>query len=216
VRGAVGSELWRDGIEHLLRAVETALSFHCLAELEIAPRAALALLPRGRREERHSAEDALLDRVDEDAYRKIWGSWLGRERELFVRCARIVGELSWRDVIAIAGPDVKLLAASTRELHRAVRSKAIPPRLEVGKFRVLAAHEGGVRVEGYSDYDPIEVPAELFRVLHRFDGRPTRQVRAELAAEDGVELDDAFLRTLVDFQILVADQRDRADRADRS
>jgi hypothetical protein len=63
-----------------------------------------------------------------------------------------------------------------------------PKRLSVGAFQVVGATAGAVRVVGYSDYDPIEVPSDLIGVLHYFDGGST---------------DDAFLRTLVAFEVLV-------------
>lgn len=204
VRGSVGAVFWRDGVERLLRAVEVALSWHCLVEVGVAPRSMLALTSRGGAEDRRLSNDLLIDEVDDADYAQLWGTWRSREREFFLRCASVVEAMSWNDVIAVAGPDIKLLAASTKELHHEVRSKAIPTRLEIGSIRVVGTTEEGVCVQSYSEYDAIVVPTDLFAVLHRFEGRTVREARALLESEDGIEVDDAFLRTLIDFDILRA------------
>jgi hypothetical protein len=203
VRGGIGGAFWRNGIERLLRAVEADLARHCLVETEIATSAILASLPADGREERRALTDARYDGVDEELYARMWSTWRGRERAFFQRCAGVVSELAWNDVVAIAGPEVKLLARNTKDLYRAVTSPDLPARIKVGRFRVLGASEDSVRVEAYSEYDPVELPAELFAVLHAFDGRTTRQVRATLKKDHGIEFEDDFLRMLVDFDILV-------------
>jgi hypothetical protein len=73
----------------------------------------------------------------------------------------------------------------------------------VGEFQVLETNEGSVRLSSYSQYDPIDVPTELFSILHRFDGRNTRAIIASIRKKDGISLDDDFVRQLVDFGILV-------------
>jgi hypothetical protein len=203
VRGGVGAAFWRDGIERLLRAVEADLARHCLQEAGLPTSAILAALPPDGRGERRANIDAQYDGVDEELYASMWSDWRGKERAFFRRCDDVVAGLTWRDVVAIAGPEVKLLARNAKDLHRAVTSPDLPARIKVGRFRVLGASADSVRIEAYSEYDPVEVPAALFPVLHAFDGRTTRQVRATLKKEHGIELEDDFVRMLVDFDILV-------------
>ncbi len=199
LRGGVGFAFWRGGVEPLIRAIEEEVALHCVAELGVPAGAMGAMFPRKRLPNR----DALIDTVDEGIYTKMWGRWRGRERELFRRSAKIAGALSWSDIVAIAGPEVRLHAASAKESYRALRSKKLPAALRVGTFKVLGVSEAGVRVEAYSDYDLLELPSELMQVLHHFDGRPVREVRRGVARESGVEIDDDFLRMLLDFGILV-------------
>jgi hypothetical protein len=210
VRGGIGAAFWRNGIERLLHAVERDLARHCLLETGLATSAILAALPPDAREERRASSDAQYDGVDEELYATMWSTWRGRERAFFRLCSDVVAELAWDDVVAIAGPEVKLLARNTKELHRAVMAPDLPSRVKVGRFRVLGASAESVRIEAYSEYDPVEVPAALFPVLHAFDGRTTRQVRATLKKEHGIELEDDFVRMLVDFDILVDASRDPA------
>ncbi len=198
-RGALGAELWREGIEKLLASVEDAVAAHCMAELGVDPRGLSAMKPSRKR----PSQGMILDRVDDAKYALMWGSWVGRERELYARAAEIAGALSFHDVLAIAGPQTRLRAANAKRLVREHASKALPKRLRVGDLKTIAPGATTFRAGGYSPYDPIELPTELLGVLHRFDGRPTSVVRAQIAKEDGFDLDVEFLRLLCDFEILV-------------
>lgn len=199
VRGAAGADLWREGIERLLRSAEDAVSLHCLVELGVEPDGLSEMLPQKRK----PPQGEPLDTVDDARYAAMWGRFRGKERALFLRCAEIAGALSFRDVLGVAGPELRLRLTNAKTLLAKARSRALPARVRVGRFTVLGTSDGGVRVEGYSDFDPLELPGSVLGVLHRFDGRPTRDVRAEIQREEGIELDDDFLRLLVDFRILV-------------
>jgi hypothetical protein len=211
VRGTTSVRFWRDGIEGLLRAVEESLARHCLAELGLATDAVLAILPK--RKHAGSRDETPADRVEPATYGRVWGTWAGREQELYKTCARVVEPLTWSEVLAISGPTVRLLAGATRELHRAVLDRSLPATLHVGDFQIVGADGSSVRVSGYSPLDPIDVPKELFSVLHRFDGRSTRAILTSLRKKDGIALDDDFVRTLVDFGILV-ESRDHPARTE--
>jgi hypothetical protein len=197
-RGAVSSRFWHEGIETLLRRVEADLARHCLLAIGLDGATVLgALPPLGPRPTPASAPD------EAEAYRRAWGPWLGRERELYAKAAAIVDPLSWADVLAICGPEVRLRAAVARHLHALVTSADMPARLVPGPITVVGASGDGVKVTGYSPRDPVDIPAATIALLHRFDGRPTASVRAQLEAEDGIVLDDEFVRTLADFELLV-------------
>jgi hypothetical protein len=198
-RGAVSSRFWRQGIEALLRRVEADLSRHCLLAIGLDSATVLGALPG--LEPLQAPAGVPADEVD--AYQRAWGPWLGRERELYAKAAAIVDPLSWADVLAICGPEVRLRAAATRHLYKLVTSWDLPPRLVPGTFTVVGASGDDVKVSGYSPRDPVDIPAATIALLHRFDGRPTASVRAQLEAEDGVALDDEFVRTLADFELLV-------------
>jgi hypothetical protein len=68
---------------------------------------------------------------------------------------------------------------------------------------VIGSEKGSVRLSSYNRFDPIDVPKELFSILHRFDGKSTRAIIASIRKKDGISLDDDFVRRLVDFGILV-------------
>jgi hypothetical protein len=58
-------------------------------------------------------------------------------------------------------------------------------------------------VVAYSPFDPLEVPLELIGLLVHFDGSPVEEARRAIEQRHGVVLDDALVRKLVDFGILV-------------
>ena len=47
------------------------------------------------------------------------------------------------------------------------------------------------------------MPSLLQSVLHCFDGRPTDEAFEVIAEERGIKLDDALVRQLLDFGILI-------------
>jgi hypothetical protein len=51
--------------------------------------------------------------------------------------------------------------------------------------------------------DPLDAPESVLQLLQYFDGRPTADALALIAAERGVTLDAALVRKLVDFKLLV-------------
>jgi hypothetical protein len=60
------------------------------------------------------------------------------------------------------------------------------------------------RVSSYSPFDALDVSKPLLAVLPYFDGRPTEEVRQAILEQEGKSLDDALIRHLVDFRVLVA------------
>lgn len=177
-RGALGQRFWQS-LEMLLTAVERELSHWCACTIlyEETPAA--------------EASDAA-----------PWAAWSGREAEYFRRAAELVEPLAWIDVQAIGGPSVAAAAADLLSAHAALRD-GVPASLELGTIRV--SHRGAQtsRLVTYLDTDALEVQNDLLDLLHRFDGRPTGEVLAELRAA-GVDVSPALLRLLVDFELLVA------------
>ena len=164
------------------------------------------LLPRGsdRGPGGRDLDAAALDgKVSEVSYRALWGSWLGRERELFRRAAGLVTDLRWADVSRIGGAGVDAFARVVADAHRQQSSDDVPPRLTVGAFRVVVTGRARVRVVTYSDYDPLELPRLLVDVLPYFDGRPTAEALRRIRTERDVNVQPDLVRRLVDFGILI-------------
>lgn len=59
-----------------------------------------------------------------------------------------------------------------------------------------------VRLTSYMTTDPLMVPKALSDVLHYFDGRSTRSALEAISAE-GLDVDRAAVRRLVDFEVLI-------------
>jgi hypothetical protein len=204
-RGATGQRFWQ-ALEQLLAIVERNLTRWCLLEIGVDSEVLARLLPRGsdRGRDGTSLDAAGLDgAVSEASYRALWGSWRGRERELFHRAGALVDDLRWADVARIGGATVDALARIVAGAHHHHGADAVPARLAVGAFSVVLTGRERVRVVSYSDYDPLELPRLLVDVLPYFDGRPTAEAVRHIRAERHVNVQPDLLRRLVDFGILV-------------
>ena len=205
-RGATGQRFWQ-ALEQLLAIVERTLARWCLLEIGVDAAVLARLLPRGSDRGRggRDLDAAALDgKVSEVSYRALWGSWLGRERELFRRAAGLVTDLRWADVSRIGGAGVDAFARVVADAHRQQSSDDVPPRLTVGAFRVVvtgrAAGEGGdlqrLRSAGscracWSTCCPIST------------GAPTAEALRRIRTERDVNVQPDLVRRLVDFGILI-------------
>jgi hypothetical protein len=204
-RGAVGQRFW-DRLHDMLAGIEKKLSLWCLLEVGLdAP--LLERLFSARRVAFASGASGL-DAADLDgerdpaAYRAFWGDWVGRERELYRRCAELVDRLTWDDVLNIGGIELRLLATVTQSAHRELRSIEVPSRLRPRELRVVLGSSERVQLVTYNEADPLSAPRALIDVLHHFDGRLTDEVVAEIAAEHDLRLQPGLVRKLVDFDVL--------------
>ena len=213
VRGAVGMGLWLEGIQPLLANVERALSLWCVLELGCDDETLRGLRPPSRPAHVPDIEHGAELRTDPVRYARLWGRWLGKEREFYAKCANLVDRLAWKDVLAIGGDELRARARVAKELFPVHSSPKVPHRLRVGPFEIAAMGEQGARVSTYSKYDALELPTVLVSLLARFDGRPTTEVTREIARTEGVDVDDGLLRKLVDFGILVASDTERPPRS---
>jgi hypothetical protein len=201
VRGQVGRAFWTS-LLRMLVLVERALAWWCVQRLELPP-CTLAALDGLVRPARRSLDPSDLDRSAPADYDTLWGGWAGREEELYRACAARVQGMAWRDAVALAGVEAEVAAAIVRDNYAALRSDALPERVAVGAFQLAALDAERCHIRGYSNYDPIELPTAVLDVLARFDGRPVDDVIAELGGE-GVEIERALVRRLVDLGVLVA------------
>lgn len=206
VRGREGLETWHE-VRRLLQAVEREVARWCALEAGVAPEVVAAQLPPGPDEPAAPAapwEQLVLGQVDDATWARTWGPWVGREREFFLEAARRADGLSWSDVLALGGTELRVRAeVARRAVSRLVRP-ATPTRLAAGRFQVVAVRaDGGLRVVTHSAFDAIDLPAPLLPLLARFDGRRTGEVLAELKRDCGAELAPDFLRQLVDWGVLL-------------
>lgn len=191
-RGLYGQRAWR-ALQAVLRAVESRLALWCAQTLD-APPAVLQHLVAG---------SGTVPGLTSDDSLPAEALWRGLpERDAWFRaCHAQVATLDWSDVEALGDPALHLLAAVARAAWD--RLDAPPPdALRPGIHQVVAMSAEGVLAETYSPTDPIGLPSLLLAVLHQFDGRPTARVLDQLAREQGLALDAAFLQELVDFNVL--------------
>jgi hypothetical protein len=204
-RGAVGLGFWR-AVHQLLGTVEESLARWCVIELDVGEETLRTLFPPTGGEPTlfgpHARGRSLDGVVDADAGRALWGLWAGRERAFFDECARRVNALRWRDVASIGGPEIGIRERLVRMAYAGLVSEAAPPVLRSGPLRMGQLQGDSERIWTYSPLDPIDLPRRLVTALRYFDGRPTPDALGAAAA-DGVPIDEATLRMLVDFRILV-------------
>lgn len=203
VRGAVGHDFWVQALQPLLLSVEHALARWCVLELDLGVTALRRLFPATVGEHARRPVGADLDQQPH-AYETVWGRWLGREIELYRASARLVNALSWRDVLAIGGPELGVRARLAAASYTTLVKAQLTQRLRVGEFQIVDIGPDYARISSYSTYDPLDVPTALLSLLGRFDGRPVREVLRELETTYRVNLDVEFVRKLVDFEVLVA------------
>ncbi|MEO0603203.1 MAG: hypothetical protein AAF211_17320, partial [Myxococcota bacterium] len=142
----------------------------------------------------------LEERIDDEAYRAIWGDAMGQEREVFVACGERVAGLPFARVLEIAGPELRLRVAVAREAIAALDAR--PQHLCPRPFTVQSATDDDVRLTTYNAYDPCEIPTALLSVLPYFDGRSNAEVIAAVRDDLGLELDPEVIQQMVDFAVL--------------
>ncbi|MEZ4450377.1 MAG: hypothetical protein R3B09_12940 [Nannocystaceae bacterium] len=179
-RGATGERFW-EALGRALTAIELELCHHLAREI---------------------LDDTPATPVDDPEALPEWESWRGREEAYYRRAAARVAAMTPADVLAIAEPGAAEAIAGLRAAYAAWVDEPAIDRLVVGTFREVERRGGEARLLGYSEIDVVHAPAGLVDRLGRFDGRPTAAVADELAQE-GVEVDPATLRRLVDFGVLV-------------
>ena len=188
-RGAAGERFWQ-ALQRALTAIELELCHHVACAL---------LYPAEPPRAPDPADPADPDDPDE---LPEWAAWRGREADYYRRAWARVAAMSADEILAIAADGAAQAIADLRAAHAALTAPAPPARLLPGTYEVVERRGADARVVGYSEIDAITAPAALIDRLARFDGRPTPVVLADLAA-DGVLVDDALLRRLVDFGVLV-------------
>ena len=205
-RGAPAKRFW-DSAKELLMAVEENLAIHCLVTLGFGDAALRAnfpfKVPKSQRTETVKG-DELDGTVSPERYAALWGSWSGREQELYLQCDGIVRDMEWKGVERIGGANVALLARLARAAYRAATSVALPERLEIGEVNVIGMGRETVHLATYSVYDPVDAPAALLPVLPAFDGSRVPDALRAIEKDHGLVLSLELVRKLVDYGLLRA------------
>ncbi len=188
-------------MRNLLQAIERALSWHCLTTLQMDIEQVRAIIV-GDVTRRALDEFDLQRQMNVPLQRSIWGRYLGREKEFFMACAKVVEPLSWNDVMAIAGADVRAMAAVVKHSFHSLPQ--LPPTLRRGQAP-LALGSDSVRVSSPGGYEHIDVPLAALTKLGRVEGKPVATAVSEMAA-DGIPITMELVLKLYNFNVLVADE----------
>ncbi len=195
-RGAKGALLWQS-LRTLFTQIEKQLALWCVMELDPGD-AALEALEKPPAPMGHHALDGTVDKAPLKA---AWGTWLGREAEFYMECWKRVSALSWTDVLAICGPETRMHARRVAAAFANHESTAVPDAMRLNAFQATTIGKR-TRLRTFSTTDSIDLDPAVVAALAEFDGRPTAEV-VELLEKRGISLDDAELRRLLNFEVLV-------------
>jgi Fe-S-cluster containining protein len=199
-RGRTGADFWAD-LFTLLQHLESELSMWCLLQLGLDGRDVGVMRMDKMEKTLEGRVDGVLPLHEQG---RLWGPWLGKEEEFFIRCGELVRGLSFEQVLSHCGATARLYARRCQDAYGDLLKAEIPRHLVPGNVKVHSIHDTSIGVEAFSPNDPRAIPRAFFDVLHEFDGKtPTETVVANVELRAGVVLERDFLQQMVDLQVLV-------------
>jgi len=199
--GAASLRFW-DAAKAALLVIEQSLADHCVLVLDDARSFCLSTLESARVVEVRGPL-ALEEAEASAAYRRLWGSWNGREAEFFIRSADVVSRMSPDEVLGLGGARLALALERVRRAHDDLVKPKRPRALtnDPNLTLQLSGHDA-VSLITYRSFDPIEAPKAILDVLPFFDGRPVPTVLRDVRRRTGLQVDATTLRQLIDFGVL--------------
>ena len=204
VAGADGRKLWM--------TLKTYLS---LVEIQLSRYAVLKLAPEylhARRDRPEASSGTLLTAEDldergmpEEAYRQLWGEWVGREAQLYRESYALVRGLGAADLERLLGLDGVIELTVLERLYQAAVHPTLPRSLRLDpEATVRWMPDGSVALGSYSENDAVALPGAAYELLVEFTGRESvAQVRERLRTQKQADLGDDVLLELYRHRILV-------------
>ena len=178
-------------MDQLLTAVEKSLAQWCVLQLIDKDAALEELFPPPQ------------SQVDLGRQKLFWGPWWLRQREFFQECSALVDSLSWEEVTAIGGQEVRIPARLVYLSYGRVNADRLPKYLRIASWKkVILQDSDFYRVWAYNRYDPLDVWKSVLDQLHHFDGQTPVASVLRRAKMMGVKLDRKLIRQFLDFGIL--------------
>jgi hypothetical protein len=130
---------------------------------------------------------------DEEAYKKIWGSWFGREEELYKKAYEIVSGMSREEYDRIAGMNQKVFLEWLKKRYQDVVAPVIPPMLRQNPdMKAFPAADGSYVIKTEAGFFTIQ--QALYQVITFFDGqRSLDDVKKLVQQTWDAELEDELL-----------------------
>jgi hypothetical protein len=193
-RGERAKALW-NRLHQLLARLERAVAWHCAVALGIPAEGVARMAPLDR-----PHGQARADVLARDA--DLWGRWAGDVEGFFRACTDVAEALPAAEVMALGGAEARALAAVVRLAQAQLADDALPDRVALGRAMVVGLSATGLRVQGYSHLDPLDVPRVLFDQLHHFDGRALDDALRDASAAAGEPVPAEAVGVLLDFGVL--------------
>ena len=202
VRGAVGYDFW-EKLHQLLQCAEQSVAGWCLLELGVGTDQFGYLFRSPQADRGKMLRPSDVDGVATDAeLRAAWGTWRGRERELYRECARLAATLDWPAVLRLGGVRLDIHAQIVRRAYDRLLDMDAPSHPTVALVQITPRGAGRVRLATYSGADQLDVSAEVAGVLPYFDGRPRQAALDAIRRSEGLDMDESLVRKLADFGVL--------------
>ncbi len=196
-RGERSKAYW-NRLQQLLQTLERAVALHCAQHLGIPPGGLALLVPLDARPGTVRADVA----APAHDPRQLWGSWADDPWGFFRACHHLAAGLSAEEVVTLGGAPATAMAAVVSRARAALDDHTLPPRLTLGRATVVGLGPASVRVQGYSNLDPLEVPRVLWDVLHCFEGQSTSEGLTRASEAAGQPVPPEAVAMLVDAGIL--------------
>ncbi|MEI7555549.1 hypothetical protein [Candidatus Chlorohelix sp.] len=195
-RGQVAREFWK-AMHEFLNVIETTVVHWCVLQLDPGIESLAYLFPL--------SYDSFLpprNTIEPEVYQQAWGTWLGREKEFYIECARLVETLSWQQIAEAGGVKLEAYRRLLEAANLKRNTKTLPIALYKAKFKVIEQLEASIIVSGYSPLDPINMPVALYDTLDYFDGKPIEKTLEQIKHEKNLKLNEGLVQKLLDFGIL--------------
>jgi hypothetical protein len=195
-RGQVSRDFWKV-MHEFLNVLEIALTHWCVLQLDPGTDSLAYLFPLS-----YDSFFPPKSTIEPKVYQQAWGKWLGREKEFYIECARLVERLSWQQIAEAGGVKLEAYRRLLEAAHQKRNTKTLPSTLYKGNFNVVQQLETSVMVSGYSPLDPINMPVALHDTLDYFDGKPIEKTLEQIRQEKNLKLSEGLVQKLLDFGIL--------------
>ena len=110
--------------------------------------------------------------INEENYKKLWGDWVGREEEFYIKCYETVSKVDAETFKRITGIKREILEAAILDTHKEFLKNVLPEKLLLHP-KVIS--ENGE--EGYTNLKLGEVSAKIqtviFPIIRGFNGKRT-------------------------------------------
>jgi hypothetical protein len=200
-RGAVAKRFWGQ-LHRLLAVTERQVATWCVVQLDVGADALATILPFPPRPSGPVTEADFDGRTTLEHRKLVWGKWAGREQDFYREAGRLARALSWAEVLALGGSELRAAVQLTRAAFERLTSPHLPDRLRAGEFHIAPQTDGGALVTTYSPIDPLRLSPAVLETLPFFDGRTTRAARQAIRRKLGHQVETSLLLKLVDFGVL--------------
>lgn len=205
-RGQLAADFWQQ-LKLLLRELGDAIAMHCV--LALAPELVESLThPDGRPRSLARGElGGWIDanaQLDANAHARVWGRFADDPSAFYLACAQLVRTLDDAALRELAGARVRVLEQRVASSLAAMRSQALPGRLQLAKldrFAIDAGPAGDVLIRRLRIYDPLATTPATMRAITSVDGPAETPLWLDALAQSGGE---SMLRALVDHGVVEA------------